>query len=176
MHHFFVAQIVGFVAALFTLAIYQFNSRKAMLALSMLGAFCWSVHFIMLGATTGAAMNLIAVGWSYTFTKVKPTKNNSWVLVFFLALSAFATYLTWQGYISLLAMAGDMVFTIAFWSRSTKIIRRFSLTGPPLWFIYNAFVGSYPGMLFEIFSFTSNLVGQYRFDIKTKKKLAKRWT
>lgn len=174
MHSFIIAQIVGFIAALISLSIYQFNSRKVMLALSTLGALCWSIHFYMLGANTGSAMNLIAVGWSYAFLKVKPSRKNIWIPLSFLALSAFATYLTWQGFVSLLAMAGDMVFIIAFWSRSTKVIRRLALTGPPLWFAYNVFVGSYAGILFEIFSFTSNLIGQYRFDIKSKKKFARR--
>jgi flagellar biosynthesis protein FlhB len=174
MHNYLAAQIVGAVAVLLSLAVYQFNNRRAMLALSMLGALSWAIHFFMLSAMTGAAMNLIATGWCFVFLRIKPNRSNLWILFSFLALDSLATYLTWQGSISLLAMSGSMLTAIAFWSKSTKVIRRLALSAPPLWFTYNLMAGSYPGMFFEVFTFTSNLVGQYRFDVRPKKKFARR--
>jgi len=45
------------------------------------------------------------------------------------------------------------------------MIRRFALISPPLWFMYNVILGSYPGMIAEAVMFVSNMVGIYRFDI-----------
>ena len=173
MNHFLAAQLVGLLAVFLSLAVYQFNNRKTMLLLSMLGAMSWSIHFYMLGANTGAATNLIAVGWSYVFLKVKPSRYNIWIPIVFLIGDIIAAYYTWQGYVSLFAVSGSMIYVIAFWFRSTKIIRRLSLISPFMWFVYNILSGSYPGMFFEIFTFTSNLIGQYRFDLKSNKSLSK---
>jgi len=45
-------------------------------------------------------------------------------------------------------------------------MRRLGLLSSPPWFTYNFISGSYPGMVIEVLLVTSNLIGQYRFDLK----------
>jgi hypothetical protein len=165
-----IAQLVGIVAVIFSLLIFQQNKRLVMLQLATTAAFLYTIHFFMLGALTGAMMNLIGAGRCYVFYKVTPNKHNEWILWAFLGLSAAATIATWQGPISLLALAGSVCSGIASWKKEPRTIRRFALSAPPLWFTYNAISGSYPGMFIEIAILASNLVGQRRFDFKHKSR------
>lgn len=137
-----------------------------MLLVGMSACALWSVHFLLLGAATGAVMNLIGAARAFAFYKVEPTKRNRWILWSFLSLLAIATALTWQGIISLLPFAGSAANVIAYWQKQPKTIRRFALATPPPWFIYNVISGSYPGMIVEVLKMTSNIVGQYRLDFK----------
>lgn len=167
-----IVQLVGFMAVGISLSVFQINNRKTMLYLCTLAAGFYTLHFFLLGAATGAAMNAISGVRSYVYFKIKPSKRHTWILMLFLALSVIGAGLTWQGALSLLPLGGSLFASLAYWHKNPKFIRRWMLAPPPLWFAYNAVSGSYPGMMIEIIMFSSNLVGQYRFDIRHKLSLA----
>lgn len=163
-----ISQIIGVIAIIFSLSIYQVNKRQSMLLLSLVAALLFSLHYWLLGAATGAALNLLAVGRCYVFYKVKPSHSNRWIVYLFIGLDIFVGALTWQGLISLLPMAGSIGGIISGWQQRPKLIRRYALIPPPLWFVYSMLSGSIPGMFIGVFRFISNLVGQYRFDFRHK--------
>jgi len=137
-----------------------------MLVLGIAASLLWSVHYLLLAAPTGVAMNILGAGRGYLYRRMRPTKQNRWVLWLLLVVTMAATALTWQGAISLLALVGSSGTVIAYWQKKPKHIRRLALASSPFWLTYNALSGSYPGVVAEIFSITSNLLGQYRFDFK----------
>lgn len=155
--------------------IYQTNTRRSILLLSMTASLLWATHFFLLGAATGSAMNLLSATRAYTFLRVKPTKRNRWVMWSFAGLLVLAAGLTWQGALSLLPLTGSLFGVIGDWQRKPKMIRRMNFGSSPPWLIYNVISGSYPGVIVEILRMTSNLIGQYRFDIKpaTRRRLTR---
>jgi hypothetical protein len=163
-----LSQIIGFVAIIFSVAVFQFNNRRTMLLLQTFAAILYCTHFSMLGAYTGAAINLVGVGRNYVYFRIEQKQKLMWILLLFIGLFTLSTVLTWQGIISLLPLGGSIAGTIAFWQSKTKNIRRLGIIAPPLWFTYNTISGSYPGMLVEVFMLISNFVGMYRFDRKVK--------
>lgn len=166
MSHFLIAQIIGSIAVVISLAVYQLNNRRRMLQLSAISATLYAVSFYFLQAYTGSALNLIAAARCYTFTTAKTKQNSTKIFTVFAVMSLTATYFTWAGPISILALLGTLFSGMAAGQLSTKNIRRVALLAPPLWFTYNLLTHSYPGMLIEVFIICSNLVGQYRFDRK----------
>jgi hypothetical protein len=154
------------VALLFNLSVFQTNTRKNMLLLGLATCLLWTVHFYLLGAMTGSAMNLLAAARFCVYYRVKPAKQNRWMLWSFIGLTALATALTWKGLISLLPFIGTASMVIAFWQTNPKYIRRLALTSSPPWIIYGAVVGSYPVIVAETLLLGSNFIGQYRFDFK----------
>lgn len=157
-----VAQLIGFVALLFALSVFQANKRGNMIKLHIVAATLYAIHFFMLGAFTGSIMNLLGGTRNFLFYKIK---QRTWLLpgVFMLAY-VIACMLTWEGLVSLLPMFGMIAGTLAFWQQEAKMVRYFALISFPLWFAYSYIVGSYPGMITEVILFTSNLIGMYRFD------------
>lgn len=174
MSYLFIAQLIGVIAVCISISIFQVNNRNKMLLIGCTAALFYAVHFFMLGAFTGAALCIVGAIRSYLFIKFKPNKKNTWILIVFLMITALTTYVTWQGWVSLFAFAGLSFGTFAVWHRKPKSIRRWALLAPPAWFIHDAMSGSYPGMVVEVIMFTSNLVGEYRFDYRHKKHLRRR--
>jgi hypothetical protein len=169
IHNALFIQLLGFSAIVFNIAIFQVNDRIKMLVLKVCGALIFVAHFSLLGAATGAAMVFIGVARDATYI-LTAKKRNVLIPVFFIAIFAAATLLTWQGPISLLALAGMVFGTLAFWQVKPRRIRRFALAASSPWVIYDLISGSYPGMVLEGIAIASNLLGIYRFD---SSKLAK---
>ena len=174
MSWFIVAQIIGVLATVLSLLIYQVNRRSSMLWLGLAAGVLFAIHFYILGALTGAILNLIGIARSYTFVKVTPSRNNIWVLVLFIIIASVATVAFWQGQIGVLALVGNTASGIAFWQKKPKSIRRWALISPPLWFAYNALSRSYPGMFIEVMNVLSAVTGIYRFDRKSTIKIEER--
>lgn len=171
MEYQYIVQAVGFSAVIFALAVYQSNKRHRMLGLATIAACLFASHFFLLGAMTGAAMNLIGAARSYVFMKVKPRKRNRWILFSFLVAAVLATAATWHGPISLLALLGTMCSAVSSWQRSPRLIRRFALATPFPWFAYAVLTGSMAGMVIETMSLTSNLIGRHRHDANRRFQL-----
>jgi hypothetical protein len=173
MSVFIAAQIIGFAAVCISISIFQSNKRSTMLKLVAAAAVLYAVQFCLLGAFTGAAMNIIGAARSYTFYKIRPSKRHQWILIVFIGLAIIGAIVTWQGVLSLLPTLGSICGGIAIWHKKPKQIRRWSLVASPLWFIYNAYSGSYAGMAIDVIMLSSNLLGEYRFDINHKSNMRK---
>jgi hypothetical protein len=157
-------QSLGWIALIFSLLVFQVNKRDNMLKLHLYASLFYSVHFFLLGGYSGAAVNLVNALRNYSFFKVSK-KREGWILpIFFIALFIAVVLLSWQGWISLLPMIGAICGTLAFWQKSPKWIRIFSLFVAPSWFLYAALIGSYPMMISEIIMFSSDVVGLFRFN------------
>lgn len=165
-HKYFAAQVVGAIAIVFSLSVFQTNNRRKMLYAGTFGAIFWTLQFYLLGAEAGAAMNAIGVVRNFTLARVKPRRENLWVLVVITLMAAAATLFTWQGPAGLLVLAACVLNGFVFWTSNTATIRKLYLIVPPLWFAYDLIVHSYPGMAIECLLIASNLLGQFRFDTK----------
>jgi hypothetical protein len=164
MSQFLIAQIIGSIGVLFSLAVYQVNNRKHMLLLSMTATTLYAVSFVYLHAYTGALIDSIAAVQCYAFYRSKSIKQNMTVFVAFRAIAAVATIVTWAGIISLLPFIGSVISGFASSQIKTKNIRRIALLSVPFWLSYAILVHSYPSIFIDIFVLCSNLLGQYRFD------------
>ncbi len=156
--------IMGFILSILT---YQQNTHKRIVILQVFSAMSFALHFYMLGAFTGAILNVIAFIRSivYYFKDKKWASSNLWI-VFFAAISTIAGIVTWQDIFSILPILA-MIFTgIAFGLRDPKLTRRFALPSSPLWMIYNIYSFSLGGILTETFNIISVLIGMLRFDKK----------
>jgi len=165
-------QFVGFIALIFALLVFQAKKRDGMLKLHILASGFFAIHYFLLGAYSGSAINTMNILRNYSFSKFKK-KKNSWLLpAIFIVLFIIIGIVSWQGWISLLPILSAVGGTIAFWQSKPKIIRILSFIILPMWFIYDALSGSYPGMIAEFIIFTSDIVGLCRYDIfKNRKKL-----
>lgn len=159
------AQTIGFIALAVAILVFQNNDRRKMLYLQLLAALLFAIHFGLLGAWTGVAMNLIGGLRSAVFMR---TQRRVW-LYGFMIIFIVAGGVTWQSVYSILPIIGMLTGTIAFWMQSASWIRYHALISPPAWFVYNAIVGSYPGMIAEVLIFTSIIIGIERFDAPVRK-------
>ncbi len=164
-----IAQAIGFAGLILAILSFQKKERNGILFFQIMASLAYFVHFLLLGAVTGAIMNLLGATRNYIFSnQEKGWAGKPFWLYLFIAVYVLAAALTWKGPYSLLPMAGMIVGTVSFWIKDPKVTRLVFLLSPPCWFMYNLISGSIPGMATEIFTAASILVGIIRFDLRKR--------
>ena len=73
--------------------------------------------------------------------------------------------LSWHGPISIFVILAKMFSSVALGIKNTRTIRILNAISSPCWLVYNAFMGSIPGVLGETFITLSTLIAIVRLDI-----------
>jgi hypothetical protein len=167
---FIFVQIIGFVALAFDASSFQAKHHRSIMSAQIVAAVLYVVHFLLLGAITGAVLNTVSLIRAIVFrkfvsnlSKKRPGKRAVWPFVTILAIGLAASAAAWQGWLSLLATGGWIITTTAFWQRNEQRVRQLTLAQSPLWLAYDAFSGSLAGVLTEILISSSAAVGLWRF-------------
>ncbi len=165
-----IAQAIGFVAMVLLVYSFQKNTRKGILTLQLASESLWVVHYFMIGAYTGMALNLVGVARCYVYAnrETKKWADKAFIPMLFFIISIATGVLTWDGTASVLPMAAVCITSFVLWSKKPKIIRLFSAPGCACWLVFNFLSGSYPGVLTEIFNLVSISAGIIRYDIRKK--------
>ena len=158
-----LAQIIGFGGTALTIIAYQQNKRKKILLCTVISAALFAIHYIILGAYTGAIMNILAASRSLVFmnnTK-KWAKSKIWVAVFMIVYTV-ACVLTWDKWYSVLPLIAMLLTTVSNWFQSEKKIRFLTFPSSPCWLVYNVLNGSFAGVITEIFVMSSLIIAIIR--------------
>ncbi len=161
-----ISQFIGFIGTFLIILSYQINDRKKIIVVQGLAGIFFTVHFIMLGAFTGAMMNLltsIRAGVYYNRDR-KWAQNRIWLIVFS-ALYLGAGIITYDSPLSLIIMFAMVLNTCVFWMTNTTMIRILIIPCSLSWLIYNLFSHSIAGFVTEAFASTSIIISIIRFDV-----------
>ncbi len=156
--------IIGLVLAVIP---FQFKKHRNIVLCKMVSEVSFAVQYFLLGAYTGAWLDLISGARNFLFYKLVQ-KNRSTVFVI-LAFSAFVIILglySWAGAISLLPMIAKLLTTVSYGMKNEKYLRLITLPSCVFWILYNCFVGGWEGMISDSLSLLSILIAIYKFDIK----------
>lgn len=162
------AQIVGFAGLGLVVFAFQINDRTKIITFQTFSLFLYAIHFYLLGAYTGAAMEIIGVVRNFAYVKYRRKFSRPIIPTIFILILVLGAGLTWQGPISFLPLGGMILGAIAFWQESPRAIRLINLSGPVLWFIYSYLINSYSGMLGMAFILGSICIAIFRYDILGK--------
>ena len=89
----YIAQAVGFGGAALNCISFQQNKRSRIIGVQIFAAIMFIIHFIMLGAYSGAALNFIGLLRSIVFynSDKKWAKSPVWLVVFIIISAVSAT-------------------------------------------------------------------------------------
>ncbi len=168
-----VAQAVGIAGMVTVVVMYLGRQRGTILLSRCIGDILWFTHYLLIGATSGAALNLVNLGRETVFLhkgKKKWASHRFW-LYFFLAVTVFSCLLTWEGPVSLLPMGGACCAVLSFWCTKPLHIRLLAIPTQLLWIVYGAlpFHPSIQTVLCNIFALVTIGVGLWQ-DVKEAKK------
>lgn len=159
-----MTQAAGILAMLLLIASYQINDRKKILIMQICISICWAVHYGMLGAFSGAVINVICFLRNILFyDKQKKWAQTIVSPVIVCAAEIIAMIMTWSGIIDVLALIGALLQTTAIWMNSPRNIRILMLTASPMWMVYDYFNGSYPGMITEVGVMLSIIIAMHKY-------------
>ena len=162
---FYIAQGVGFIGMGLLFLSYQRNEKRQILLAQACSGVFFFIHFLLLGAATGAAMNVAGIARNLVFNKKWTRKGQAGWVVFFSLLFTAAGILTWQGTMSILPIIAMPLSNVVLSMTKPRYIRFCILPVSGLWLVYNISTFSVAGAAAEVFALSSILIAVYRFDI-----------
>ena len=170
-----VAQSLGIVAFFIAVLSFQRRTQRGIMVMQIFSCFCFTVHFLILGAMGGFILNLIAFFRSMIYSLRKNHKwaaSIVWVYVFIPCAIASGVYsiIFAEGISAVLPTLGMIITTFAGRMEKASSVRFLTLLNSPLWLAYNLIEGSIGGAMTEIVSICSIIIAILRLDIRKKDK------
>ncbi len=174
-----IAQVIGIVAMLFNILSYQSKKQKNIIALQLCGGALFSVNYLMLGATVGGILNILAAVRAIVFLFKEKLKTDRlpWLFGFIACfIAVYVLNFTLFGkeptainlVIEILPVIGMTALSIGFRLKNASDVRKCGLISSPAWLIYNIYAGSWGAIICEIMTLGSIFIGMFRHDRKTK--------
>ncbi len=163
-------QAIGFIGIALNIWAVQYNKHWQVILLKTLGSLMFVIQYLLLGAFTGAAMDVIGIIRNVTFILlVRKGKSTTVGIVIFSIVTVALGVLSWEGYISILAIFAKTVTTVAYGIKNARVIRMCNIPSSSCWLVYNFISFSLAGVFNEIFVLSSIAVAEFRYIRKNKK-------
>lgn len=164
-----IGQLIGVVAMVLCFLIYQQKERRQMIFVKMLADSAFMLHYILLGAYSGAAICVTSITRAIVFLNPEKKWANKrvWVPIFF-AMSLFMAYLVWKDAFSICPLIASVISIISFSQNKPKISRILAFPVSVSLLIYDFHIVSLAGIINESALIISSIIGILRFDRKTK--------
>lgn len=166
-----LSTIFGILGMCTTVLIYQQKTRKGLILSKLLSDVIWFLYYICLSAYSGAAIAVIGMIREIVFInrEKKWAKHQGW-LVFFLLLSFGSAIITWKNIFSILPCTASAISVISFWIGNPKLSRKLSYPISACMLTYNITSDAVIGVINEIFTIISSVIGTIRLDRKKDNK------
>ncbi len=138
------------------------RGRRRILSMQMLGTSLFGLHYLLLGANTGAATCVAGVLQGLAATTLENRMARNAVFGVTLAGCAALAAANWSGLPSALALAGLLAATAGRLQRREQSIRLFFLGSEAFWISHNTLVGSSWGLASDTMAVTMLLAGLWR--------------
>ena len=181
-----IAQVFGIFGMVFMISSYQVKSQRGLIFVQLFGAAFFFLNFLLQGIASGMVLagmvlNFIGILRCIVFSnKEKFHANNKAWLVGFIAsyFIAYALIFTVLGtepsaenfLIEILPVIGMTSSNIAFFKEDAKSVRLLGFITSPAWLLYDIFRFTLGGIITEILSLISIVVGLVRYDLKKKEQ------
>ncbi len=161
-----VVQGVGFIGIAASVIAFQCRTHRRAITFRTINELFFAVQYLLLGAYTGMAMNVIGCVRNTVFAYcVQRKKRTLPFQIIFSAVFLVFGIITWQGRISILIIAAKIMTTVVYGIDSTAKIRLVTLVTSSCWLFYNASVSSAAGVICEVITLASVICGIARIDI-----------
>lgn len=155
-----IGQALGIVAVILGFISFQMKTPKGILIFQVSTALVFSVHYLLIGALTAMALNLLAAVKCivYLFRDKRGSKSLVEPIIF-TVLTIITSILTWDSWYSALIMTGLVVNSIGLALPNANQTRMCMFIKSPLCLAYNLLVKSGGGVIYECAVLISSLIG-----------------
>lgn len=159
-----IGQAFGLAAVVFGFISFQKKTPGGIIVWQLATAVAFSLNYLLIGAMTGMALNAIAAvkGVLYYIRDKKGSKSLLIPIIFCL-VAILTTVLTWESWYSVFILIGVLINAIAFAVFPPQTTRYCMLVKAPVTLLYNVFVFSLGGIIYESSVFISSVIGIIRF-------------
>jgi hypothetical protein len=168
-----LADILGGVGVIIAILLYQQKNRKSLLAFKLTLDLVWLVHYVLIGAYSGAAVAAIAALREIIFVKRDPKKSSAIIwLPIFISTAIVTTVMTWNNIFSLFTLFASCIAVISFFIGNPKLSRILAFPVCGCMLTYDVACRSVAGVVNESFAILSSLVGIIRLDRNKTEKVS----
>ena len=166
-----IGQIIGIIAPILTVISYQLNTKKSVLTVLTGATVATCISYFLLGATSGFVLNIAGLVRNVFSFFVKEKTKGSYIVggVFAVIMCVLGAF-SWQGFHSLLIIAGLAINTVFLALGDPQWLRKSILLTSTLVLIYNVIEFTLGGIANEALAISSAAVGIVRFR-KEKRKI-----
>ena len=165
-------QLIGCFGILASMISFQCKKHRSILFFRTLNEAIFALQYILLGAYTGAAMNVVGCVRNSVFSsQVQKNKKTTASTVLFCVLFVLSGIFMWQGPKSILIIVAKTLSTVAYGNKNPTVVRAITFLTCSSWLVYNCCVGSVAGVLCEAFTLVSIIIGIVRLDLLPRRKV-----
>lgn len=159
-----IGQILGVVAVICGFVSYQMRTQKQLLVVNTITCAVFCLHYILIGALSGCALNALCIfrNFAYFYRNKKYPESKVIPILFTVAMAAVGA-LSWHAWYSVLSVIGLVVNTWYMAASNPQTVRKSILFSSPLVLLYDVFVLSLGGIVYESVAIISAIIGMVRF-------------
>lgn len=162
---FVIAQLLGIIGLAFLVFSWQKNNKKSLLSYQILSGSFFALQYAFLNAYAGIIVHAFSVIRNIIFARY-PKRPPFYMLLIILLIVTLLSFLTYQGWISLLPLIASILYSSALWYGNLKGIRITNIISDILGIVYNVYVYAFVGIFISVVDLLSSLIAVYRFDRK----------
>lgn len=158
-----IGQILGIAAVILGSVSMQMKSPGKILFLQIINAFIFSAHYLLIGAYTAISLNLLA-GIQCIFYYFRDKRQSKSLIepIVFTTLMIVVSILTWEDWYSVFIMVGLAINSASLAFPDAQMIRISMFLKSPACLLYNIFVLSGGGIIYECAVLISAVIGLIR--------------
>lgn len=165
-----IGQFVGFVAIAVAFLSFQVKKKSGILVVQALACFIWAIHFLMIGAPAGCALNIVATARNIVYAKREKYKwlNGVWLPTFFSAIVTVTSILARKTWLDVILLPSTILSSYTYCLGSEKVIRNSTVFVSITWLIFSIVNLSISGIAAEVFNLSSLTIAIVRFRKRSK--------
>ncbi|MBE6582635.1 MAG: YgjV family protein [Ruminococcaceae bacterium] len=175
------AQIVGIVAMCLNVVSFQFKKQKILIFIQLLVSALFAVNMLLLGGMIGGILNILGILRALVFMfKDKLRSDRPIWLIGFIALYVSVYVFNFAFVVNdpsvvdyiveMLPVIGMISLTVGFGLKDSSHTRKCALINSPAWLVYNVIIGTWGGIICEILTIISVILGMFRHDLSKEKQ------
>ena len=158
-----IGQVFGIIAIILGFISYQVKTQRKLLFTQSAVAFVFCIHFFLIGAYSGMAMNLVCLVRNFAYDyRMKKGYSGKLLPCIFVGIQIIACAITWEAWYSVFILLGLCINTYCMSFTSPQSVRKSILVTSPLVLIYDLFARSLGGSIFEAVAVISAAIGILR--------------
>ena len=158
-----VGQIFGVIAIILGFVSYQMRTKRQILFVLSVTAVSFCIHYFMIGAYSGMAMNAVNIVRNVVYDKRSAANKNGFIApAVFAVIQTVVCIMTWEAWYSVFVLFGLVINTVCVSFADPQKVRKSILVTSPLVLTYDALAGSIGGSIYEAVAIVSAVVGIFR--------------
>lgn len=151
--NFWIAQFIGLIALILLVFSYSRKNTNKILAVQIVSALLYCVHYYLLGAYSGFMICLFEMMRDYLYYK---TDLDDFVFIISIPIYILMGYISYHTFADLLPLFASTIDGFGL-TKSKRVVVFGSVISYTIWLIYDIYVKSYSGILTSALVIIANL-------------------